>query len=109
MAVLSTLSGTIAIKQYLSNMAGCAIFFPSLWILFLTTKNHDLFIFFHSEMYIKGNMAYRLSVTFMMVSMIFFFFFPQEALQFPLALLTWLNWPKNAVSTATWQLLLMGS
>lgn len=35
-------------------------------------------------------------------------YFPQEALQFPLALLTWLNWHKNAVSTATWELLLMG-
>lgn len=35
MAVLSTLSGTIAIKQYLSNMTGCTfLFFPSFWVLF---------------------------------------------------------------------------
>ncbi|KAG7222724.1 hypothetical protein INR49_026333 [Caranx melampygus] len=54
LAVLSTLSGTIAIKQYFSNITGAV------------------------------------------------------ARQFPPGSLTWLNWRKNAVTTATWQWLLMG-
>lgn len=106
MAVLSTLSGTIAIKQYLRNMTGCTSICPSLWIYFLL---HSIvnFLFVSSV-----NCAYRWCADYLiMVLLIFFFLFflTQVALQFPLALLTWLNWHKNAVTTATWQLLLMGS
>lgn len=49
MAVLSTLSGTIAIKQYLSNMTGSTIFTPRLCeFFFVTTKNHVFVLFFLS-------------------------------------------------------------
>lgn len=71
MAVLSTLSGTIAIKQYLGNMTGYTIFFSIFVNSFFNHKVSRCFIF-SSEIYIKRNVAFRLSLTFIMVLMIFF-------------------------------------
>lgn len=93
LAVLSTLSGTIAIKQYFNNMPGFVIF-TSLCLIF----NYGFPCYLYTE---EGNDLGLICIPLKHP--------PQVPLQFPSGSLTWLNWHKNAVTTATWLWPLTGS
>ena len=94
LAVLSTLSGTIAIKQYFNIMKGCIHFksTPYHIVNFLTL------LLLHVTICLNSGL---ICIPLTHVS--------QVGLHLPPGTLTWLNWHKNAVTTATWQLLLTGS
>lgn len=84
LAVLSTLSGTIAIKQYFSNMTGC-LHFKSMAVVFVLWFCSDADRFSNETL-------------------------PQVVdLPLPFGLLTWLSWLRNAAITAICQWLLMVS